>query len=69
MARQSKLWYRKDRKTWMVIIDGKRHNLGKNKKIATEKFHELMAAKADPDTTADDLVEDVDARLNSNIGL
>lgn len=45
MARQSKMWFRKDRKVWMVTINGKRHNLGPNKRKATEKFYELMAEK------------------------
>ncbi len=42
MARQPKPWYRKDRKAWFVTIDGKRHNLGKNKAEAFDRFHQLM---------------------------
>ena len=48
MARPSKLWYRKDRKAWFVTIDGKRHNLGPDKKKAEKEFHKLMAADAPP---------------------
>lgn len=59
MARNNKMWFRKDRKFWVVTINGKRHNLGKDKKEATARFHELMAAKGDPETSGDDRVEDV----------
>ncbi|EMI19562.1 phage integrase family protein [Rhodopirellula maiorica SM1] len=58
MGRKNKLWYRKDRKVWMVTINGKRHNLGPDKKEAEEEFYRLMAAK-DPNTSEEDLVEDV----------
>ena len=44
MARIPKIWYRKDRKAWFVTIRGSRHNLGPNKKEATERFHQLMGA-------------------------
>lgn len=42
MARIPKIWYRKDRKCWQVTIRGVRHNLGPNKKEATDRFHQLM---------------------------
>ncbi|MBC7966668.1 MAG: hypothetical protein H7Z17_12190, partial [Fuerstia sp.] len=44
MARIPKIWYRKDRRAWFVTIRGSRHNLGPNKKEATERFHQLMGA-------------------------
>ena len=43
MARTPKPWYRKDRQAWFVTIDGTRHNLGRNRKAAFQRFHELMA--------------------------
>ena len=42
MARIPKIWYRKERKAWFVTIHGNRHNLGPNKKEATDRFHQLM---------------------------
>lgn len=42
MARIPKIWYRKERKAWFVTIHGTRHNLGPDKKQATERFHQLM---------------------------
>lgn len=48
MARQPKPWWRKDRKTWCVTINGKRHSLGPDRDAAFKKFHELMAR---PDAT------------------
>lgn len=44
MARSAKPWYRKSRDAWFVMIDGKQHCLGKDKKEAQKRFHELMAA-------------------------
>lgn len=46
MARDSKPWYRKDRKSWYVTIRGKRHNLGADKKQAKDRFNELMADRS-----------------------
>ena len=46
MARSPKPWYRRDRKAWFVTIDGKRHNLGRDRKSAFQRFHELMARPA-----------------------
>jgi len=43
MARTPKPWYRKDRKAWFVTIGGIRHNLGPNREVAFQHFHELMA--------------------------
>ena len=43
MARAPKPWFRKDRKAWFVTIDGKRHNLGPDRKAAFQQFHELMS--------------------------
>ncbi len=43
MARPNKIWYRKDRKTYYVTIDGKLYNLGKDKQAAEKTFHKLMA--------------------------
>ncbi|MDB4614148.1 site-specific integrase [bacterium] len=46
MARQPKPWYWKARKAWFVTIDGKRHNLGSEKKPAQDRFHQLMRSPA-----------------------
>jgi integrase len=42
MARQPKPWYRTDRKVWCVTINGKRHNLGRTKKEAFDRFYAMM---------------------------
>lgn len=41
--RAPKPWFRKQNKTWYVEIGGKQVNLGKDKRLATEKFRKLMA--------------------------
>lgn len=43
MARAPKPWFRKDRNAWFVTIAGKRHNLGKDRALAFQRFHQLMA--------------------------
>lgn len=43
MARESKPYYRAVQKRWVSQINGKRVTLGKTKKEAYQKFHELMA--------------------------
>ncbi len=48
MARTSKPWYRKDRKAWFVTIEGERHNLGPDRKLAHQQFHELMRRPEKP---------------------
>ena len=42
MARIPKIWFRKDRKAWFVTVRGVRHNLGPDKKAASDRFHQLM---------------------------
>lgn len=46
MARRPKPWFRKDRNSWFVTINGERHNLGPNKSQAYEQFHQLMRQPA-----------------------
>lgn len=56
MPRPPKPWYYKERDSWFVVVDGKRHRLAKgeaNKSAAMDAFHHLMlvkpgAAPADP---------------------
>lgn len=42
MARQPQPWYRKDRASWFVTVNGTRHNLGPNKKRAWARFYDLV---------------------------
>jgi hypothetical protein len=42
MPRIPKPWWRKDRLSWFVTINGKRHNLGPNRELAHQEFHRLM---------------------------
>ena len=46
MARPNRIWQRKNRGTWHVRIDGKLHNLGRDKEQAEKLFHKLKAADA-----------------------
>lgn len=43
MSRKPKPWYWKQRKCWMVTIEGVRHNLGPDKKEAEAAYFKLMA--------------------------
>lgn len=43
MPKMPEPWWREDRQAWFVQIDRKRHNLGRNKKKAWQRFHTLMA--------------------------
>ena len=58
MPRPNKIWYWKARREWFVTIKGRRHRLGRNKKDAQLRFHQLMAAPderravVDPDSAA-----------------
>ena len=45
MARMPSPWYRKSRNCWFVMLDGKLHNLGPNKKEAFEKFYRLIVSE------------------------
>lgn len=56
MARRPTIWFRKDRKVYMTTINGRRINLGKDKKAATKRFHALMGA--------DEVVEDSDSVIS-----
>ena len=64
MARTPKPWYRKDRKAWFVTIDGKRHNLGPNRKSALRQFHELMSEPQKRVITSDSLLAIIDTFLD-----
>ena len=41
--RQPKPYFRKQKKTWYVQIEGRQLSLGRNKKQAWQKYHELMS--------------------------
>lgn len=43
MGRAAKPWYRKDRRLWCVVIDGKRITLGPDKAEAYRRYHEIMS--------------------------
>lgn len=46
MARTPKPWFREDRQSYFVTIDGTRHNLGPDKKEADRLFHEILGRPA-----------------------
>ena len=45
--RQPKPYFRKQKKTWYVQIDGRQLSLGSDKKKAWQRYHELMANRTD----------------------
>ena len=64
MARTPKPWYRKDRRTWFVTIDGTRHNLGPDKKAALQAYHRLMDQPRRPILRSTSAVALIDAFLD-----
>lgn len=61
MARRAVPWYRKSRKAWFVVFDGKQINLGPNKAEAFRQFHEMQARPKSvvPVVSKDDFVETI----------
>ena len=62
MARPNKIWFRKDVGWWMVTIGGQRHRLAEgkaSKKLAEQKFHELLAGRAEAPESSTARVADV----------
>lgn len=66
MARRPKPWFRKDRGAWFVTINGKRHNLGPDKKAAFDEFYRLMRQPATRKVSDDSLATIIDAFLDWN---
>ncbi len=66
MARQPKPWYRKSRGLWYVQIDGKQVNLGRDRKAAMQRFHELMAQPRQRSLPAESLAVLFDRFLDWN---
>ena len=52
MARTPKPWFREDRQSWFVTINGERINLGPDEEEAKRQFHELMARPPKPRSAA-----------------
>jgi integrase len=48
MARRPKPWFRKSHSAWFVTIGGVQNNLGRDKKLAYERFYELMGQPKQP---------------------
>ena len=63
MARSPKPWYRKSRGVWYVQIDGKQINLGPNRGLAFQRFHELMAKPKQRRVASESVAAIVDAFL------
>ena len=62
MARPHKIWFRMQTGWWMVKIAGKQTKLAegkKNKKVAQDKFHELMTARTRLPESGDARVADI----------
>ncbi len=54
----------KNRQSWFVTIDGVRRNLGKDRKTAFRKFHELMAQPQRRAVASESVVSLIDAFLD-----
>jgi hypothetical protein len=55
MARPRKPWYRPNRDTWYVVIDGTQTPLARgrhNREAAEREFHRLMAERPEPEAPA-----------------
>jgi len=48
VPRTPKPWFRADRQSYFVTIEGTRHNLGSDQEEAERQFHELMARRSQP---------------------
>lgn len=64
MPRTPRPWWRKDKKCWSVYIDGKRHNLGKEREEAFRRFHELMASPRKWTIASDSVLAIIDVFLD-----
>lgn len=64
MARQPKPWFWKARNAWFVTIDGQRHNLGADKKLAQEQFFQLMRQPKQGRMAPQDLAAIIDTFLD-----
>lgn len=63
MARRAKPWYRRDRRSWFVSLDGVRHNLGPDKRVAFDRFHAMMTRPVKRRLASDAVVVIIDAFL------
>lgn len=64
MPKKPEPWWREDRQAWFVQINRKRHNLGKDKKKAWQRYFELMAQPQKRVIASDSLAAIVDAFLD-----
>lgn len=64
MARRPKPWFWKARRSWFVTLDGKRHNLGREKKAAHDHFHQLMSDPRKRVIRTDSVLAIIDAFLD-----
>lgn len=63
MPRKPRPWFRKDRGYWVVHIDRKRFNLGRDKREAMRRYHELMALPQRRQVASDSLLAVIDQFL------
>ena len=63
MARTPRPWFWKKRQSWFVTIAGKRHNLGRDRHLAKQRFHELMAKPVKREVASDSVAAIIDSFL------
>jgi len=63
MSRIPKPWWWKPRRAWFVQIDGRRHNLGPDRALAMQRYHELMAQPKQAAVKSDSALAVIDAFL------
>lgn len=64
MSRTPKPWWRRERRSWFVMLDGQQVNLGSDRDQAYQKFHELMAQPRRRPLASDSVAAVCDAYLD-----
>lgn len=64
MARRPKPWFRESRGAWFVTLGGVQNDLGPNKKVAFERFYELMRQPQERKVDPRSLIAIIDAFLD-----
>ena len=64
MSRTPKPWWRKERRSWFVMLDGRQVNLGPDRGEAFRRFHQLMTQPRARKVVGDSVLGVIDAYLD-----
>jgi integrase len=64
MSRTPKPWWRKERRSWFVMLDGRQVNLGPNRGEAFRRFHQLMTQPRPRKVPGESVLGVIDAYLD-----